>query len=253
VINKHTEPPEFDFNSVFDDELYPLFWDEHTSDAESDKQVTFLRREFELDKPLRILDIPCGFGRHSVRLAGDGHQVVGIDLNPGFIQRARKSAYDEGVDVDFRLGDMREIEFFEDFDRAIMLFTSIGYFADEENLKILKKVAQAIKPGGLFCLDTLNRDAVAGFFNGYNVTERGSALAVDRCSFDPVNGWIINRRVVFQGGVRKETPFFTRIYNACEMRDLLRKAGFRDLRFFGDWESSPLTLDSKRLIVIADK
>lgn len=245
--------PDFDFDAIFNPEDYCRFWDEFTSDEQTEIQIGFLDRELDLGSPCRILDLPCGFGRHSVRLAAAGHAVVGIDNNPGFLAKARRDAEEVGVEVDFRQDDMRNIDFDGEFDRVITLFTSVGFFSDEENFKVLQNVARALWPNGLFCLDTLNRDAIAQFFKPFNVTERGEDMAVDRCSFDPVNGWIINKRVVFRKGKKRETPFFVRIYNASEIRTLLHQAGFKEIRFFGDWQSGPLTYSSIRLIAIGKK
>ena len=86
-----------------------------------------------------------------------------------------------------------------------------------------------------------------------NLTERGDSLAIDRNSFDPVNGHIVNKRLVIRGGRRKRTPFFVRVYCASELRCYLRRAGFAGVRFFGDWEGGPLTLNSWRMIAIARK
>jgi SAM-dependent methyltransferase len=250
---KRDSLPEFDFEAVFRPEDYCLFWGEFVSEERTQEQLRFLEREFRLEETRSILDMPCGFGRHSLRLAASGHKVTGVDYNAGFLKMAARAAQERGVSVDFRLMDMREIDFCDEFDRAVMLFTSLGYFSDEENLKVLKNVARALKPGGLFCIDTMNRDSIALHFRPFHVVERGEDFAVHRISFDPVNGWVADKRFMVRGGVRTETPFFVRVYNASELRRLLREAGFAKLRFFGDWESRPLEMQSEHLIVIAEK
>lgn len=47
--------------------------------------------------------------------------------------------------------------------------------------------------------------------------------------------------------------FFIRFYNRKEMSGLLKKVGFKSVRFFGDWDSNPLTKDSRRMIIVAKK
>lgn len=104
-------------------------------------------RELELDKPMKILDLACGHGRHANRLAELGHSVTGVDITSGFLEIAKKDAQERGVSVEYVQGDMREISFKEEFDRVLLLFTAFGYFEDEENFKVLENVAQALKPG----------------------------------------------------------------------------------------------------------
>ncbi len=89
----------------------------------------------------RILDAPCGAGRHSLELARRGHQVVGIDFNPQVLEAARSRAQAEALLVDFRLQDLRRLRPSETFDAVTNLWTSFGYFSDAENQALLKNPA----------------------------------------------------------------------------------------------------------------
>jgi SAM-dependent methyltransferase len=253
MTKEQNNRPEFDFDAIFRPEDYCLFWGEYVSEERTEQQLRFLGREFRLEETRSILDVACGFGRHSLGLAASGHRVTGVDNNAGFLEMASKAAVERGVPVDFRQIDMREIDFSEEFDRAVMLFTSLGFFSDEDNFKVLENVARALKSGGLFCMDTINRDSVALRFRPFHLVERGDDFAVHKINFDPVNGWVIDKRFMVRGGVRTETPFFVRIYSATEIRGLLREAGFAKYRFFGDWDGRPLEMQSERMIVIAEK
>ncbi len=101
----------------------------------------------------RILDAPCGPGRHSLELSRRGYTVTGIDFNPPVIDRARSLAQEEGLSPEFQLGDLRSLEFDAEFDRVLCLWGSFGYFSDEENAAHLRGVYRALVPGGAFYLD----------------------------------------------------------------------------------------------------
>ena len=73
-------------------------------------------RLLDMHPPMRILDVPCGFGRHANRLAARGYDVVGVDLVAGFLERARAGAAAAGLRVDYRQADMRALEFVAEFD-----------------------------------------------------------------------------------------------------------------------------------------
>src|SRR5437016_7334797 len=79
----------------------------------------------------RILDAPCGFGRHSIELARRGFQVTGVDFSETELDRARKAATEAGVPLRLVCQDIRDMEFPGEFDLAVNLFSSIGYFSDD--------------------------------------------------------------------------------------------------------------------------
>jgi SAM-dependent methyltransferase len=202
---------------------------------------------------MHILDLGCGHGRHANRLAASGHQVTGFDRSPGFLELARQDAANRGVQVEYRLGDMRQLDYDQAFDRALMMFTVFGYFSDEENLRVLQNIARALKPGGKLLFDIPNRDV---FLIGYRqdaVSEKEGNLMIDRNSFDMATGRSYNRRIIIREGVRRDKPFSVRLYNACEARDLLRQAGLELEQIYGGWEAQPLSTESRRMVIIARK
>src|SRR5256885_2833594 len=104
----------------------------------------------------RILDLCCGHGRHAIPLAQQGYRVCGLDLSELFLQQAEREAESLGLEISWVEGDMRELPFIEEFDAVINIFTSFGYFEDEdEDQQVLFQVQQALKPGGLFLLETV--------------------------------------------------------------------------------------------------
>jgi 2-polyprenyl-3-methyl-5-hydroxy-6-metoxy-1,4-benzoquinol methylase len=243
--------PQFDYDAVFEVDDHMYFYSDALTDERSDAEVAGLAKIASLDAPMRILDIPCGFGRHTNRLAVLGHQMTGMDLYPGFLELARRDAEARGVQVDYLQGDMRHLEFESEFDRVMMLFTSFGYFEDDDNFRVLENVARALKPDGLFILDISNRDMAMKTFTSAQVTEKNGDLMIDRGSFDTLTGRWLNRRIVIRNGVRKDKPFFVRLFNPSEIRDWLARAGMEIIQMYGSFDGSPLTSESRRLIVVS--
>src|SRR5690606_1167833 len=117
------------------------------------------------------------------------------DLMPSFLEIARKDAASRGVEVEYIQGDMRKIDFNSEFDRVILGFTAFGYFEDDENLLVLKKIARALKPGGLMIFDTIARDVYLKNQVSCFVMEKEGNLMIDRLSFDPLTGRQQNKRI----------------------------------------------------------
>lgn len=250
----HNPPVDalFDLENVFEVDDYLFAYGDELTAERSDAEVATLVTLLELDSPLRILDLACGFGRHANRLAALGHAVTGVDLMPGFLEIARREAAAMGVQVDYRRGDMRCVSFAEEFDRVLLLFTGFGYFADDENEQAIANMARALKPGGRLMFDVPNRDTILVGLPPADVINKDGDLLINRFSFDPLTGRFHNRRIVIRDGVRKDKPFSIRLYNATELRDLLNRADLTDHEFL-DENSRPLSANSRRIVVIAGK
>jgi SAM-dependent methyltransferase len=242
----------FDLETVFDVDDYMFVYDGDLTDERSDAEVASLVKLLELGSPIRILDLACGFGRHANRLAELGHRVTGVDLMPGFLDIARRKAADMKVEVDYRQGDMRRLAFSGEFDLVLLLFTSFGYFDDEQNAGVVENMARALKPGGRLMLDIANRDTFLNSLPPSEVNEKDGDLIINRFSFDAPTGRFENRRIVIRDGIRRDKPFSVRLYNATEIRDLLYRVGLQDQRLLGE-DGRVLSAASRRIVAIATK
>jgi SAM-dependent methyltransferase len=153
---------DFDFIAVFNIDDYLYFYLDFLPDDMADHQIEFLLNLLRPDRPLKILDLACGFGRHANRLAGFGHQVTGIDLPPGFLDITRQDSRAQKVQVEYRQDDMRNLNAVEQYDLVHSLFISFGYFDDEENRKVLQNISRSLKTDGRFVLDIPKQRCFSG-------------------------------------------------------------------------------------------
>jgi len=253
VNRKTNDSIVFDCSAVFDVDDYLYFYSEALTDLRTDMEVDALVGLLALDKPKKILDLACGYGRHTNRLAVMGHTMTGVDITPGFLEIARQDATQKDVTVNYQVGDMRTITFDNEFDYVLLLFTAFGYFSDEENRQVLINARNALLPGGLLIFDIPHRDTFLKRLQSYFVSEKEGNLMIDRMSFDSIRGRSYNRRIVFRDGIRKDKPFSIRLYNPNEIQSLVRQAGFTLENIYGGWEKQEVTADTSRLIVIIRK
>ena len=149
------------FGSDYQEAYGHIFTKERT-----EKEVLFVERTLGLSSNSRLLDLCCGQGRHSVLLASHGLKVTGQDLSREYLEQAGRSAKEQGVHLDLLCKDMRDIPFKDHFDAVINMFSAFGYLeSDEENLKVLKAVREALKPGGRVLLDMINREWVVSNYD----------------------------------------------------------------------------------------
>jgi SAM-dependent methyltransferase len=244
---------KFDFKAVFEPNDYLYFYQDSLTSERTKREVNFLIRYLNLEKSMAILDLACGHGRHSNRLADLGYNVTGIDITYGFLNIARYNAKRKKLNVKYLHQDMRNIRYKEKFDRVLLLFTAFGYFDDKTNLKVLQNIAQALKPKGLLCFDTFNRDTFLKGYLPYFVIEKGKDLMVDIHKYDDKTFRLYNKRIVIRDGKRKDKPFFVRLYSPAEIRILLKKAGMRIYAIYKDWEGKAFFNNSRRMIIVAQK
>ena len=237
----------------FEVEDYLYFYQPHLTDERTETETTAIVRLLELREPLDILDLACGYGRHTNRLAARGHRMTGIDLEAGFLELARQQADAEGLRVDYQRRDMRALGYDQAFDVVMLLFTAFGYFEDEENEAVLQGISKALRSGGRFIMDIPNRDIFASQLSPAQVDEVGQDMMINRGTYDPDTRRWYNRRVVIRDGVRKDKPFYVRLYDEAEIRSLLRHAGLEVSQIYNGWSSEPLTSESRRMVILANK
>jgi SAM-dependent methyltransferase len=243
---------------ALDDYMY--FHSDFLTPAHSDAETEMICARLGMDQRMNVLDLACGFGRIANRLALRGHNVLGVEFLPGFLDIARFEARQmagriqrAGGAVAFRQGDMRKIDQVEEFERVVMVFNSFGYFNDGENRRVLENAARALKPGGLLGFDVAHRDGVLNNFHPHYVTEKEGNLLISRFSFDPQTGILRNDRIVIRDGERRDRPINMRLYSATELRALLTSVGLELVAFYEEWDGSDLQMDSPSMVVIARK
>lgn len=244
---------EFNFEDTFNTEEYLYFYRDVLTAEKSKSEIDFLVKYAKLDHPLEILDLACGHGRHANILAQLGHKVTGIDLNEGFLEIARREASKMNINVNYVHGDMRKIDYQEAFDRIAVLFTATGYFDDDQNEIVFKNIFNALKPNGIFCFDSHNRDTFMTYYLPYSVVEREGNFMIDQRIFDTLSGRCVTKRTVLYKKSIKNFYQSVRFYNPTEITKLFKQIGFSRIEFYENWEGKPIGQESKRMIVVANK
>jgi SAM-dependent methyltransferase len=233
-------------------EDYLYFYEDFLDDDLSNAQAELIWTTLRLSEGDEVLDVPCGHGRIANRLAERGARVTGIDADALFLARAREDAAQRGVEVDYVQADMRELPWTERFDVVVNWFTSFGYFDDDGNRAWLEAVRRTMKPEGRLAIDVHSRDVFMRNLGNAAVSERDDDLVVDRHRFDVETGRAHTERWIVRGGKVRKTEYSVRFYTFTELRSLLLEAGFSSVEGVGH-DGNPLTLESRRMIVIATR
>ncbi len=219
-------------------------------------EVAALWRTLKLRPGSRLLDLACGTGRHSTLLARRGANVVGVDKTAAYISEARLKSKTL-PNCRFLVGDMRRLSFKNEFDAAINLWTSFGYFDGySDDVKVLKGVARALKPGGLFLIDLIDFAWLKkhGQPRRWDRREDGSYLLQDvECveGNDPktLSAWTILR----PGKPEVRARFTVRGYDRARLYAALRGAGLKPVKSWNGLGAMARIRATGRLVVLARK
>lgn len=221
--------------------------------ADTNEQRAFLTRALaEYLAGARVLDLPCGHGRHAVHLAQAGAAMHGLDLNRLFLGLARQAAREAEVPLRLARGDMRRTPWADAaFDAAICMFTSLGYFDDPaDNQQVLDEFARVVRPGGRFILDLANIDAVRRQKPSAS-WEKDGVRVDSRYLWDEATKRAgTERRATFADGRTTELSSSVRLYEETEILAMLDRAGWRVEEQRGSYGGGPVDDDSPRRILL---
>ncbi|MFV5689351.1 class I SAM-dependent methyltransferase [Flavobacterium sp. ZT3R25] len=233
------------YTSWFDSPYYHILYKERNY-REAQVFMDNLTHYLNLPEKAKVLDLACGKGRHSIYLNQLGFNVLGADLSENSIAEASKNTNET---LHFKVHDMRE-PFEEKFDAIFNLFTSFGYFEnDEDNLTTLKAIKESLSEYGFAVIDFMNVNQV---FESLVPEETKTVEEID----------FHIKRYLKDGHIYKEIDFedkgqkfhFTEKVKALTLKDfeeLMEEAGIYLLDIFGDYKLKKFhKTDSERLIMI---
>ena len=222
-------------------------------DEATEADAKFVGRALGLKPGQKVLDVPCGDGRLSIPIATSGCEVVGIDLQPKLIDIANQEATRLEVPFEGRIGDMRDLPWFDEFDAAFCFWTSFGYFEDEGDRDFLEAVWRALKPGAPFLLELMSIETVLPGFLAKDWFEAGDWTVLEERRFDHETSRIHGNWTFVKDGEMVKKHISTRLYTYRELTELLDRAGFGDFIAYDAPTDTQFSMDASRLGLVARK
>ncbi|MFD3269524.1 class I SAM-dependent methyltransferase [Paenibacillus dendritiformis] len=200
-----------------------------------------------------ILDLCCGMGRHALALAEAGYRVTGVDLSEVLLEEAM--AHDTRGQVKFLRGDMRELPVDGPFDAVVNLFTSFGYFTDnEDNARVFQEIHRVLKPQGRFIVDFLNPSYVRQHLVPHSERVDGGTRIEERRRIE--NGFVKKAITLTDGsgGEQREYEERVRLYELADFRNMMDEAGLVIDQVHGSYDGAAYDEEqSKRMIMVGHR
>lgn len=225
--------------------------------------VDFCIKVLNLKEGHEILDIACGAGDQSIEFAKKGLKVTGFDISNKLINFAKECAQNNKVTVNFFTGDMRAMTFQGQFNAAILLSHSFGFFNHVENIHVLKEAYAALKDKGRLLLDLMNPYNLPRFQKTWTELEGGYLLSEPHV-LDAPAGVLRGRPAKFIDIENSQVVMMNqdaltnndiRMYTALEIRDMLENVGFKKIELYGQNKLPRMqySADSERMVVVAQR
>lgn len=246
------------FESWFDSPYYEEVYD-HRNLSEAKAFIERLTQWLQLPLDAKVLDLGCGWGRHTRSLAELGYLATGLDLSPRLIAKARENFLRPGDPVSERLtfcnGDMRDFQLDTEFDLVANLFTSLGYFEDEDqDLKVICNVHRHLKSDGLFVLDFFNKETILSELSESEY--RCGALFDTQIRRSLHKDQLIKTIEIIPGQAGDKPRTFVekvRCYEPERLHAMLSACGFVVAQHWGTYQLTPAEPGSPRCILLARK
>lgn len=220
------------------------------------RECNFIEDRLGVETGAVILDLACGPGLHAVELASRGYSVVGYDLSLAMLARAADEAQERGQKLNFLQGDMREMAFDETFDAVYSWNTSFGYFDDEKNYDVLRRIHRALRQGGMLLMDVINHDYVVCRQPSLVWFEGDGCVCMDEMSVDSFTSRLrVKRTVMFEDGRTREVDYAIRLYALHELGKMLHEVGFKVVEVTGHPAHPGVFFgsESPRIIILAER
>jgi cyclopropane fatty-acyl-phospholipid synthase-like methyltransferase len=235
------------------------FWNRIVPQAATLADVAFLQSALRLAPDARVLDVPCGNGRHSIELARRGCRVTGVDISQEFLAAARRAAAAAGMDFDGRIGDMRMLDSAAlraggAFDGAFCFGNSFGYLDREGVVAFLDGVSACLKPDGRFAVETgCAAESLLPAFTKSRWMRAGDIVMLSEARYAAEESRLDVDYTFLQGSRVEARPASSHVFTVRELKHLFGQAGFRVTALHASATGEAFTLGGPRLILLAAK
>jgi len=207
-----------------------------------DKILEFIENHCE-DPGMQILDLGCGPGIYTEKIALKGHHVTGIDFSENSINYAHKTAHLNKSNAKYICQNYLALNYQEKFDLIMMIYTDFGVLVPDDRKRLLQNVFQALKPGGIFIFDVLNDKNLDAKFpeqQSWNVSNGG--FWRERPYLELVNGFRYNKENVYlkqhtiidQTGSCTKYRFWTHYFKTSTLVPMLADHGFKNIELYNN-------------------
>ena len=242
-------------NNSFFDGYYKEIWRHIFPEKTTLAEVDFIINDAKLGRGNHVLDIMCGYGRHSLELARREINVTAVDNLPDYINEIRAKTAAEDLPINSLCEDVLEMQLEHQYDAIICMGNSLQFFNERDILKLLGNLSEHLRPGGKFYINTWSIAEIAmKNFKDKNWSRINDLLFLSDCKllFHPTR-IEMNSIIITDAGEREEKIGIDFIYSIAEFEVMLKKTGFQLKEIYSIPGKKLFTIGEPRAYIVAEK
>lgn len=214
-------------------------------------EADFLVQALQLTPAARVLDVPCGNGRHAIELAARGYNLTGVDISAGFLEEARQSP----APIEWRQSDMRDLPWESAFDAAYCWGNSFGYFPHAEVPAFCQAVGRALKPGARLVIDTgLAAESILPTLQSRRWYQLDDLYLLHETRYLVEESRVQSDYIFLRNGTVDTRTALYSVFTIAELGRLLRGHGGLVVEaLYSSLDRQAFTVGSQRLLLVARK
>lgn len=239
---------------------YLTIYRDMTGSQRTRQELGFCERVLRWQAGERLLDAPCGAGRHSAPLAQMGLDVTGLDFSGPLLRKAqrrepwqlwRKQRIPKWV-----RGLLQALPFATGcFDYVVCLFSSFGYLDTEaDNLRVMQEYHRVLRPGGMVLIDVMNRHFIVPRLNrAFESVQHGLFVHEERRIINQGRRLHNALTITDRKGETRRYLYRPWLYNGWELSQMAVQAGLEPVSVYGSFEAEMYHAESERAMLVARK
>ena len=242
-------------NNSFFHGHYKDIWRQIFPEKTTLAEVDFIVAEAALKPGEHVLDIMCGYGRHSLELANRGLNVVAVDNLSDYINEINEKTENKSLPIESICADILEMQIDQEFDAVICMGNSLQFFNEEDSVRILSNISAHLKPGGKFFINTWSlAEIVIKNFKDKSWSRIGDLLFLTESKFLFHPTRIETSSIIITDkGEREEKIGIDFIFSISELESILSKTGFQLKELYSIPGKKQFTVGEPRAYVVAEK
>lgn len=242
-------------NNFFFDGYYKEIWRHVFPEKTTLAEIDFIMNDFKLNPGNSVLDVMCGYGRHTLELARRGIKVTAIDNLPDYINEIKEKATNENLPVECICTDVLEMQIDKQYDAVLCMGNSLQFFNEKDISRLLSNISEHLKPAGKLLINTwsIAEIAMKNFKDkSWSRFDELLFLTESKLLFHPTR-IEISSIIIADSGDREEKTGVDFIYSISELETLLNKTGFELKEIYSIPGKKQFTVGEPRAYIVAEK
>jgi len=229
-------------------------WEKAVSPEWTVKETDFLVGGLNVKQGQRLLDIPCGFGRHSIELANRGYKLTGVDISETFLQHLNNKIKSESLAIEAIQGDILTMNLKGVYAGAFCLGNSFGYFNFDSMHIFVEKVSACLETGARFIINSgmVAESILPNFSKNKSFTAGNITMDVENI-YDAENSCMSSVLRYTKEGRTEEHMFKHYVFTLGEIKRLLKLYGLKTIGTYSSTDKKEYSLGDGQVYIVAQK